>query len=46
MTPVAIVCLTLLAFYLASRWLASSAENVQLRARNAALKRELARRTR
>jgi len=41
----AIVCLTLLALFLGSRWLASSAENVRLRARIVALKRQIARRT-
>jgi hypothetical protein len=43
---VTIICLTLVAAYLGSRWLASSAENVELRARITVLKRELARRTR
>jgi hypothetical protein len=36
---VAIVCLIMLVLYLGSRWLASSAENVRLRARIVALKR-------
>jgi hypothetical protein len=45
-TSVAIFCLAVLALFLGSRWLASSAENVELRARIVALKRELARRTR
>jgi hypothetical protein len=46
MTAVAITCLTVLALYLGSRWINSSAENAELRARIAALKRELARRRR
>ncbi|MGA9366903.1 MAG: hypothetical protein WBV35_05555 [Steroidobacteraceae bacterium] len=40
-----IVCLAVLALYMGGRWLTSSAENVELRARITALKRELARRT-
>lgn len=44
MTAVAIVGLMALALYLGSRWINSSAENAELRARIAALKRELARR--
>jgi hypothetical protein len=43
-TTVAILGLMLLAVYLGSRWINSSAENAELRARIAALKRELARR--
>ncbi|MGB6489595.1 MAG: hypothetical protein WBE91_22215 [Steroidobacteraceae bacterium] len=44
MTVVAILGLMVLALYLGSRWVNSSAENAELRARVAALKRELARR--
>jgi hypothetical protein len=43
-TALAIACLTILALYLGSRWINASAENTELRARIAALKRELARR--
>jgi hypothetical protein len=41
-----IVALMMLALYLGARWINSSAENAALRTRIAALKRELARRTR
>jgi hypothetical protein len=43
-TALTIACLTVLALYLGSRWINASAENAELRARIAALKRELARR--
>jgi len=43
-TALAILGLMVLALYLGSRWITSSAENAELRARVAALKRELARR--
>jgi len=43
-TAIAILGLMVLALYLGSRWINSSAENAELRARIAALKRELARR--
>lgn len=44
MTAVAIISLIVLTLYLGSRWIKSSAENVEVRAQIAPLRRQLARR--
>jgi hypothetical protein len=46
MTTVLIAALAALALYLGKRWLDTTAENTQLRAQVASLKRQLARRER
>lgn len=46
MITVVIGCLTVLAVYLGTRWHSATAENVQLRAQVASLKRRLASRER